>query len=267
MPVIAFANSVASSGTTTAALLAAIDFAHRGYRVAVLDADEDGVIGRWGLVFGQSAGLTVFSDARASNVGELLSEADEAFDIVVVDLPSEISPIVGMVISAADLVVIPVKSSAANAAANEPIFGLIETLANELGKAIPHSVLFTGTAGSAKPQSLEAATRRLKARGVHVFRQTIAKSPAFRTMFEGTGAVRIFDPMALIVLKAEREIMRAFSLELMWRLPTLRRKVQAANVTSLEPGRPVNVDVENKPVGALRLLDMARTRVAAAFAA
>ncbi|MCO6185605.1 ParA family protein [Rhizobium sp. L1K21] len=271
MPVLAFANSVSGSGKTTSALLAAFEFVHRGYTVAVLDADPRNTAGQWAATAGAKAKLTVISDVTALNVGTLVAQMADRFDMIIIDLPSDLSPVVSAAILCANHVVVPVKSSGANAAAREPVLELISRLECDLGAKISHSVVFTSTQGAGRPQALDAPSRRLNAQGVHVLKQTISKCSVFRAILEGGEPIAIFDPVALFVHKAEREMMRAYSLELMWRMPTLRRSAQAVPVVPARVDEKVEAvaasPVEARLVGANRLLEYARTRVAAAFAA
>ena len=98
-------------GKTTAAQNLAVAFAHNGYKVCIIDSDETGATSTWSGIRAEREIpplLTVvkITDAKAfiPNVKQLY----EHYDVIIVDGPPSLFPIVSKIILISHLVLIPI---------------------------------------------------------------------------------------------------------------------------------------------------------------
>jgi len=98
-------------GKTTAAQNLAVAFAHNGYKVCIIDSDETGATSTWSGIRAEreiTPLLTVvkITDAKAfiPNVKQLY----EHYDVIIVDGPPSLFPIVSKIILISHLVLIPI---------------------------------------------------------------------------------------------------------------------------------------------------------------
>ncbi|MBL4543889.1 MAG: ParA family protein [Rhodobacteraceae bacterium] len=111
--VITLAQQKGGSGKTTLAVNLAVAFARAGRRVAAIDTDPQGSLGRWfmaraaagepGLDFGTASAWGVEYEAR---------KLARTADIVIVDTPPKADSDLRPALRAADLVLVPVAASA-----------------------------------------------------------------------------------------------------------------------------------------------------------
>ncbi len=228
MSVIVFANSKRNSGRTTAALLAATEFVRMGYRVSLLDADVNCRVGEWSETFDGHKNLDICRDVTEANVGALIADRKSRFDFVIVDLPADLSPVVGLAVIKADHVVVPVQETV-----TDLVLELLERLRSECGKVITHSVLFTRFAGSASQQVSVDEEAAMKARGTRLMKSAVVQHDAFSDILMNGTPLHKADALKVARLSEAREFARAFAIELLWNLPVVKRKRKAVSVPSV----------------------------------
>jgi len=126
MPIISFANPKGGTGKSTSALVLALEMAHRGGKVALVDCDPNQVTAGWAQAR-EAAGLDIPFEAIA-NPGEdkiidVLDELAASYPFVIVDLEGTASLMMSRTMSRSDLTVIPMQASPVDAkqAARVPI--------------------------------------------------------------------------------------------------------------------------------------------------
>jgi chromosome partitioning protein len=125
--VICVAQQKGGSGKTTVAANLAVEFRRRGLKVALLDTDPQGSLGRWFLArrgkLGE-AGME-FSTASAWGVGYECEKLKKLADIVIVDTPPKVDADLRPALREADLVIVPVSASMVDLWATDGVFDLI----------------------------------------------------------------------------------------------------------------------------------------------
>jgi chromosome partitioning protein len=130
--VITIAQQKGGAGKTTLAVNLAVAFARQGQRVAILDTDPQGSLGRWFMTRRDSlgdAGLE-FATASAWGVGYECEKLGRSNDIVIVDTPPKVDSDLKPALREADLVLVPVGSSLVDLWATD---GVVD-LAQRVGK-------------------------------------------------------------------------------------------------------------------------------------
>lgn len=125
--VVTVAQQKGGSGKTTIAVNLAVEFRRRGLRVALLDTDPQGSLGRWFLsrrtLLGE-AGME-FSTASAWGVGYECEKLKKQADVVIVDTPPKVDADLRPALREADLVLVPVAASMVDLWATDGVFDLI----------------------------------------------------------------------------------------------------------------------------------------------
>ena len=125
--VVTVAQQKGGSGKTTLAVNLCVEFMQRGQRVALLDTDPQGSLGRWFLARRAGAGVEglEFSTASAWGVSYECEKLRKTNDIVIVDTPPKVDADLRPALREADLVLIPVASSHVDLWAVDGVLDLI----------------------------------------------------------------------------------------------------------------------------------------------
>lgn len=124
--IITIAQQKGGSGKTTLAANLGVMLSRAGQRVAFLDTDPQGSLGRWFLTR-HEAGLTGgmdFSTASAWGVGFECSKLRNQADVIIIDTPPKVDGDLRPALREADLVLVPVASSQLDVWATEGVLDL-----------------------------------------------------------------------------------------------------------------------------------------------
>lgn len=126
--VITIAQQKGGAGKTTLAVNLAVEFLKRGQRVALLDTDPQGSLGRWFMARRDSLGVEGldFSTASAWGVSYECEKLRKTNDLVIVDTPPKVDADLRPALREADLVLIPVASSHLDLWAVDGVLDLIQ---------------------------------------------------------------------------------------------------------------------------------------------
>lgn len=124
--VVTVAQQKGGSGKTTIAVNLAVEFHRRGLKVALLDTDPQGSLGRWFMARRErgEAGME-FSTASAWGVGYECEKLKRLADVVIVDTPPKVDADLRPALREADLVIVPVAASMVDLWATDGVFDLI----------------------------------------------------------------------------------------------------------------------------------------------
>lgn len=110
--VLTIAQQKGGSGKTTLAVNLAVQFVKQGQRVALLDTDPQGSLGRWFMTRRERGVQDMdFSTASAWGVGYEVEKLKKTNDIVIIDTPPKIDSDLRPALREATLILIPVSSS------------------------------------------------------------------------------------------------------------------------------------------------------------
>jgi chromosome partitioning protein len=126
--VITIAQQKGGSGKTTLAVNLAVWFAAQNQKVALLDTDPQGSLGRWFLTRRdrlESPGMD-FSTASAWGVSYECEKLRKTHDVVIIDTPPKVDADLRPALREADLVLIPVSASHLDLWATDGVLDLVE---------------------------------------------------------------------------------------------------------------------------------------------
>lgn len=168
--VITTAQQKGGSGKTTLAVNLAVAFAAAGQRVALLDTDPQGSLGRWFMARRDRLGDPgmEFSTASAWGVSYECDKLRRINDIVIIDTPPKVDADLRPALREADLVLVPVASSHVDLWATD---GVLDLVARENRRALV--VLNRTKAGTRLAEDVALAARAMAEVAVSRFGQRV----------------------------------------------------------------------------------------------
>ncbi len=215
MPTIVFASPKGGVGKSTSAVVLATELAQTGADVAIIDADPNRPVSKWGSLEGRPANLSVISDATETTVIDEIETWTARVPFVVVDLEGTASMTVAYAISRADLVIIPVQGSQLDAAEAAKAIRLIRQQEKAFARRIPYAVLFTRTSAVIRPRLLSHIRQELSAADVPIFQVQMHEREAFRAIFSFGGTIQGLQPSQVSNLAAAVANARALAAEVL----------------------------------------------------
>ncbi|MGY6695313.1 MAG: ParA family partition ATPase [Roseinatronobacter sp.] len=195
--VITVAQQKGGSGKTTLAVNLGVMLVRKGARVAFLDTDPQGSLGRWFMTRvedGRNEGME-FSTASAWGVGYEVGKLRDMADFVIIDTPPKADSDLRPALRVADLVVVPVASSHVDLWATDGVLDLARRENREVLVVLNRAR--SGTRLGAEileaAQSLNAALASTQIANRVAYAETLgqgcggiegARSPAIRTEME-----------------------------------------------------------------------------------
>lgn len=215
MPTIVFASPKGGVGKSTSAVVLAAELAQTGADVAIIDADPNRPVSKWGSLEGKPANLSVVSDATEATVIDEIETWSARVPFVVVDLEGTASMTVAYAISRADLVIIPVQGSQLDAAEAAKAIKLIRQQERAFARRIPYAVLFTRTSAVIRPRLLGHIRQELSAADVPILKVQMHEREAFRAIFSFGGTIQNLQPSQVSNLAAAIANARALAAEVL----------------------------------------------------
>jgi chromosome partitioning protein len=258
MPVIPIAIPKGGAGKTTTALVFALELAGLGRTVTVIDGDPNGHIVHWAALPGVPQNITVIGvkleDIKRLHTPAILDQevtkdtvihqikaaaARSAF--VVVDLEGTANVTLGLAVSMADLVIIPVQGSQLDAKEAGHMIRLIQDQERLARRPIPYAVLMTRTNPAITPGSQKQVERTLAERAIPCLETQLYDREAYRALFSYGGTLPGLKDRGVRNVEAAQSNAHAVTAEILERLKT--RQPQPGNAGRRLPPAPQLLDV------------------------
>lgn len=218
MPTISFANPKGGAGKTTSALLLASEFAGKGARITIIDADPEKWISQWGRMPGKPDSIEIVSDVTEESIVDQIETAATRSQFVIVDLEGTASLMVANAIGMSDLVIIPAQGASMDAKGAAKTIRLIRNQERMARRSIPHSVLMTRTSAAVTSRALRNVRDQMDKAGIDIFDTAIIERAAYRDIFDYGGLLAALDPARVSNLAKARDNARDFAGEVIARL-------------------------------------------------
>jgi len=228
MPTISFANPKGGAGKTTSALLLASELASKGAQVAIIDADPERWISQWGKLPGKPNNISIIADVTEDTIVDLIEEASERAQFVIVDLEGTASLMVANAIGMSDLVVIPAQGASMDAKGAAKTIKLIRNQERMARRPIPHSVLLTRTSAAVASRSLKNVRNQLEKAEINVFLTSIVERAAYRDIFDYGGLLADLEAGQVSNVEKAQDNARAFTGEVLAKLKGAAKTAKVA---------------------------------------
>lgn len=227
MPVIAFANPKGGAGKTTSALILASELAAKGAQITIIDADPEKWISQWGALPGKPENVAIISEVSEDSIVDLIEDAANRSQFVIVDLEGTASLMVANAIGMADLVLIPTQGASMDAKGAAKTIRLIRNQSRMARREIPHAVLLTRTSAAVASRALRNVRDQLDKAGIDVLSTSIVERAAYRDILDYGGLLSTLNSTQVSNLDKAIENAREFAGEV---LALLRSAAQKAKV-------------------------------------
>ena len=147
MKVICVAQQKGGAGKTTIVSNLAVAYLAEGKRVALLDTDPQGSLGRWMDIREETFGeddMLHFATATAYGISRAIRSIRKDADVVLIDTPPKVDSDVRWILKEADLVLVPVSASKADVWATNDVLDLAERAGTRVGDDVAQSVAELG---------------------------------------------------------------------------------------------------------------------------
>jgi len=193
MPVISFANPKGGTGKSTSALILALELAHRGGKVALIDCDPNQVTAGWAAARDASGDDVPFTAIPNPGEGEIIDVLDELaseYPFVIVDLEGTASLMMSRAMSRSDLTIIPMQASPVDAKQAARAVALIRVEEKTLRRRIPMRILMTRNNPAIRTRDERAIVQQLEAADVPMLEVSLHERAAFRALFSFNKTLR-----------------------------------------------------------------------------
>lgn len=230
MPVISIANPKGGTGKTTTALLVGLELA-RSASVAIIDADPNRIVHRWGRERENHGKLVPLAIAPAPQESELIrtiGELARKSQFLLIDLEGTASRTVSRAFARSDLVLIPLNPSPIDARQAAAAVRLVNEESEVLQRAIPYCLAFVRTNAAIVTRDQRAIAADLDDAAIPVLNTALIERAAYRAVFRDSALLEELDPAAVSGLENATANVRAFTADIV----SLLRSLQPGKETS-----------------------------------
>lgn len=189
MTTIVFGSSKGGVGKTTTALCMAMAFANAGAKVTIVDADPNSPISSWERITTKPIkNLTLRTDVSEQTILDVIEEASQSSDFVLVDLEGSANMTVSYAIGRADLVIIPMQGSQLDANEAAKVIRLIRQNSKAFRREIPYAAVFTRTS-YITPRTAKHIKHEIASNHVPVLPVEMTERDAFKAIFTYGGSI------------------------------------------------------------------------------
>lgn len=191
MGTLTFANPKGGAGKTTSAIIAAIEFAYRGYNVTIICTDRTTeAMSRWQKIKPIPASIQIITNVNGDSLLDIAYANDKTSkDIVIIDLEGIKSDITTVAIAAAHLVVLPMQPKPLDSDVSEDALALMAHSEKILRRKIPYAVIFTATK-AIKSKAHKETERKLLGLNIDIISPELTDRNQFENLFYHGGSYR-----------------------------------------------------------------------------
>ena len=224
MPTIVVANSKGGCGKSTICLVLATTLRASGANVALIDADPQQSVWRWGKAKRSRYADMVLLPSADEDLADLTTRLRSDVQFVIVDQQGGADREAGEAMSRADLVLIPMQAKTADAEVAVRALQQVRAQEQAARRAIPHSFVFIRTNALIATREEKRLAASIGANGLPLTKVRLNERTAFSAMFEAKVALDELDPEWINGLEEARVNAAAFTAEVVAMLRNAERK-------------------------------------------
>ena len=224
MPTIVVANPKGGCGKSTTCLVLATTLRASGAAVALIDADPQQSVWRWGRANKSRYADMVALPSADEDLADLTSRLRRDVQFVIVDPQGSADRELGEAMSRADLVLIPMQAKTADAEVAVRALQQVRAQEKAARRIIPHSFVFTRTNALIATREERRLAASIGANGLPLNKVRLNERTAFSAMFEAKLALDELDPEWINGLEEARVNAGAFTAEVIAMLRGAQRK-------------------------------------------
>lgn len=187
MPAISVANPKGGAGKTTLTFVLACELARSGASVAVIDADPNAIIAKWGRKRAEQGRETPFEIIAGPKESELVRLVDQhiaSHDFVLIDLEGTASRMTSRALARSHLVLIPFNLSPIDAELAANAVGLIQEEAEALGRNIPFRLVRSRDNAAMQTKTAQRIIAAIQEAELPLLPTGLVERAAYRDIFD-----------------------------------------------------------------------------------
>lgn len=197
MAAISFINPKGGSGKTTLSMMLALEFARRGAKVAVIDADPNAIIHGWAATRskrGQGIPFHIEQCLDDTRIAKSAQNLSQEYDFVLIDLEGTASKMSSRAMQRSHLVLIPLNASSIDANLAAKAIATVDEESDALDRTIPFRLVRSRDAAAVETRSLRRIKAALKENDVPCLEHGLVERAAYRDVFEFSKTLDELDP-------------------------------------------------------------------------
>lgn len=191
-PVIALSTSKGGAGKTTLAIALAAVYADWGYKIAMIDTDPQQSLMDWAGKSGRPDMIDVFSAEDEDALIDLIEACKTSHHITIIDVQGRVSELGNTAMSWADLVLIPVQSSAFDAAGASNTISTIRRVERARRTEIPFATILNRVPAAIASRTLLSVREAFDESGIEIITSVVDRE-AYRVMTAAGGTIYTLD--------------------------------------------------------------------------
>lgn len=208
MAVVSVANPKGGSGKTTLVMVLAQELILHGAKVAVIDADPNGIIAKWAnqrIDDGVEVPFTVVAGPKEAEMVSLVGSLSQQHQFVLIDLEGTASRMMSRAFARSNLVLIPFNPSPIDARLAADAVKLVY----EEGEALERHIHFRLVCSRAPAAVVSRSAKRIFAAiddaGLPMLSASLVERAAYRDVFEKGATLQELDPSTTSGLPQARD--------------------------------------------------------------
>lgn len=187
MPAISVANPKGGAGKTTLTFVLACELARSGASVAVIDADPNAIIAKWGrkrAEQGRETPFEIIAGPKESELVRLVDQHTASHDFVLIDLEGTASRMTSRALARSHLVLIPFNLSPIDAELAANAVGLIQEEAEALGRNIPFRLVRSRDNAAMQTKTAQRIIAAIQEAELPLLPTGLVERAAYRDIFD-----------------------------------------------------------------------------------